>query len=138
MCSDHESTWEGPLQVHLSDGISPVFPLQQRVLSSAISYTDAPCLKAPQSLSVDPDSLCVCVLWHVIVGLHVFPHACAAGGARRGRVHRCRTAEPGGAGVSVQAGGGLAGHRLLCWQGLAAAEQAHPTRSWLTSHPLPS
>ena len=96
MCSDHESTWEGPLQVHLSDGISPVFPPQQRVLSSAISYTDAPCLKAPQSLSVDPDSLCVCVLWHVIVGLHVFPHARAAGGARRGRVHRCRTAEPGG------------------------------------------
>ena len=38
-------------------------------------------------------SLCVCVLWCVIVGLRVFPHACAAGGAGRGRVRRCRTAE---------------------------------------------
>lgn len=62
ICSDHESTWEGPLQVYLSEGISPVFPRQRCVLSSAASYTHGPCLKAPRGLSVDPDSLCVCTV----------------------------------------------------------------------------
>ena len=42
---------EGPLQGHPSEGLSPVFPLQWRVLSLTVSYTDGPCFKARRGLS---------------------------------------------------------------------------------------
>lgn len=109
---------EGPLQGHPSEDLSPVFPLQWRVLSLTVSYTDGPCFKARRGLSAgwtQTDSLRVRVLEKVL------GEAASAEAGSRDRGLLCPGLERGWRDPDCLPGRG--------WR---LQSQALPTRSWLS------
>lgn len=109
---------EGPLQGHPSKDLSPVFPLQWRILSLTVSYTDGPCFKARRGLSAgwtQTDSV------RVRVPEEVLGEAASAEAGSRDRGLLRPGLERGWRDPDCSAGRG--------WR---LQSQALPTRSWLS------